>query len=44
MDKKESYHFETRAIHEGSKESAWEGATLPPIFNLPPTITRVQTV
>ncbi len=32
MDKKEIYHFETRAIHEGSKGSQWEGATLPPIF------------
>ncbi len=25
-------HFETRAIHEGLKDSPWEGATLPPIF------------
>lgn len=31
MDKK-NHHFETRAIHEGLKESPWEGATLPPIF------------
>jgi O-acetylhomoserine (thiol)-lyase len=32
MDKKYTYHFETRAIHEGLKDSPWEGATLPPIF------------
>ncbi len=32
MDKKQHYHFETRAIHEGLKDSPWEGATLPPIF------------
>lgn len=25
-------HFETQAIHEGVKDSPWEGATLPPIF------------
>ncbi len=25
-------HFETRAIHEGLKDTPWEGATLPPIF------------
>lgn len=32
MHKKNNYHFETRAIHEGLKDSPWEGATLPPIF------------
>ncbi len=31
MDTKKR-HFETRAIHEGLKDSPWEGATLPPIF------------
>ncbi len=28
----ENFHFETRAIHEGLKDSPWEGSTLPPIF------------
>lgn len=32
MSQKDDYHFETRAIHEGLKDSPWEGATLPPIF------------
>lgn len=32
MQGKKNQHFETRAIHEGLKESPWEGATLPPIF------------
>ncbi|WP_457552523.1 O-acetylhomoserine aminocarboxypropyltransferase/cysteine synthase family protein [Desulfobacula sp.] len=32
MDKKGTYHFETRAIHEGLKDAHFEGATLPPIF------------
>lgn len=32
MDKKTSRHFETNAIHEGVKDPAWKGATLPPIF------------
>ena len=32
MSKKNHYHFETRAIHEGLKDTSWEGATLPPIF------------
>ena len=32
MSKKNNYHFETRAIHEGLKDSPWQGATLPPIF------------
>jgi len=32
MSKKDNYHFETRAIHEGLKDVSWEGATLPPIF------------
>ena len=32
MGEKNSRHFETRAIHEGLKDSPWEGATLPPIF------------
>ena len=32
MSKKVDYHFETRAIHEGLKDTPWEGATLPPIF------------
>ncbi|OGR10763.1 MAG: O-acetylhomoserine aminocarboxypropyltransferase [Desulfobacterales bacterium RIFOXYA12_FULL_46_15] len=32
MTQKRSYHFETRAIHEGLKDSPWQGATLPPIF------------
>lgn len=32
MDDHASYHFETRAIHEGLRENPWEGATLPPIF------------
>lgn len=32
MNKKNKYHFETRAIHEGLKDSPWEGSTLPPIF------------
>ena len=32
MSRKTSYHFETRAIHEGLKDRPWEGATLPPIF------------
>jgi len=32
MRKKGNYHFETRAIHEGLKDAAWGGATLPPIF------------
>lgn len=32
MFEKQPYHFETRAIHEGLKNSPWEGATLPPIF------------
>jgi len=32
MSKKDNYHFETRAIHEGLKDSPWECATLPPIF------------
>lgn len=26
------YRFETKAIHSGTKDNAWEGATLPPIF------------
>ena len=30
--KEKTYHFETRAIHDGLKEAAWEGSTLPPIF------------
>ncbi|MCG8642889.1 MAG: aminotransferase class I/II-fold pyridoxal phosphate-dependent enzyme [Desulfobacterales bacterium] len=30
--KEKNYHFETRAIHDGLKEAAWEGSTLPPIF------------
>ena len=32
MNKKGDYHFETRVIHEGLKDTPWEGATLPPIF------------
>jgi len=32
MAQKKPYHFETRAIHEGLKNSPWEGSTLPPIF------------
>lgn len=32
MSEKRDYHFETRAIHEGLKDTPWEGATLPPIF------------
>ncbi|MBT7631916.1 MAG: O-acetylhomoserine aminocarboxypropyltransferase/cysteine synthase, partial [Desulfobacula sp.] len=32
MNKKIDYHFETRAIHEGLKDTPWKGATLPPIF------------
>lgn len=32
MAHKKSYHFETRAIHEGLKETSFHGATLPPIF------------
>ena len=32
MSKKGNYHFETKAIHEGLKDTHWEGATLPPIF------------
>ncbi len=32
MSTKENYHFETKAIHEGLKDTPWEGATLPPIF------------
>ncbi|MBU1344060.1 MAG: aminotransferase class I/II-fold pyridoxal phosphate-dependent enzyme [Proteobacteria bacterium] len=32
MSKKRTYHFETRAIHEGLKDAPWQGATLPPIF------------
>ncbi|MBU1696814.1 MAG: aminotransferase class I/II-fold pyridoxal phosphate-dependent enzyme, partial [Proteobacteria bacterium] len=32
MSKKQNYHFETRAIHEGLKDTSWEGSTLPPIF------------
>ncbi|MBU8848472.1 MAG: aminotransferase class I/II-fold pyridoxal phosphate-dependent enzyme [Desulfobacterales bacterium] len=32
MSKKGDYHFETRVIHEGLKDTPWEGATLPPIF------------
>ncbi len=32
MGEKNRPHFETRAIHEGLKDSPWEGATLPPIF------------
>jgi len=32
MGQKSNYHFETRAIHEGLKDSPWEGSTLPPIF------------
>ena len=32
MTQKRPYHFETRAIHEGLKDSPWQGATLPPIF------------
>ncbi|MCP3874002.1 MAG: O-acetylhomoserine aminocarboxypropyltransferase/cysteine synthase [Desulfobacteraceae bacterium] len=32
MSNKENYHFETKAIHEGLKDSPWQGATLPPIF------------
>lgn len=27
-----TYHFDTRAIHEGIKGNSWEGATLPPIY------------
>ncbi|MCG8683636.1 MAG: aminotransferase class I/II-fold pyridoxal phosphate-dependent enzyme [Desulfobacterales bacterium] len=29
---KDQYRFETRAIHEGIDKNAWDGATLPPIF------------
>ncbi len=32
MAAKHPLHFETRAIHGGLKDSPWEGATLPPIF------------
>jgi O-acetylhomoserine (thiol)-lyase len=32
MNKKTKYHFETRAIHEGLKDSPFQGATLPPIY------------
>lgn len=32
MTQKRPYHFETRAIHEGLKDSPWQGSTLPPIF------------
>ena len=32
MTEKRAYHFETRAIHEGLKDSSWQGSTLPPIF------------
>jgi O-acetylhomoserine (thiol)-lyase len=32
MSKSNNYHFETKAIHAGLKDSSWEGATLPPIF------------
>ncbi|NOX33120.1 MAG: O-acetylhomoserine aminocarboxypropyltransferase/cysteine synthase [Deltaproteobacteria bacterium] len=32
MNKKKNYHFETKAIHEGLKDTPWQGATLPPIF------------
>ncbi|WP_300457922.1 aminotransferase class I/II-fold pyridoxal phosphate-dependent enzyme [Desulfobacula sp.] len=32
MQKKNNYHFETRAIHEGETGDGWSGATLPPIF------------
>ncbi|MFA5905101.1 MAG: aminotransferase class I/II-fold pyridoxal phosphate-dependent enzyme, partial [Desulfobacula sp.] len=32
MTEKRPYHFETRAIHEGLKDSPWQGSTLPPIF------------
>jgi len=32
MTEKKAYHFETRAIHEGLKDSPWQGSTLPPIF------------
>ncbi len=32
MGKKQTYHFETKAIHSGLKNDSWEGATLPPIF------------
>ncbi len=32
MSNKKNYHFETKAIHEGLKDTPWEGATLPPIF------------
>ncbi|MFH2093420.1 MAG: aminotransferase class I/II-fold pyridoxal phosphate-dependent enzyme [Pseudomonadota bacterium] len=32
MTSKHEYHFETRAIHDGLKDTPWEGATLPPIF------------
>lgn len=27
-----NYHFETEAIHGGLKDTPWEGATLPPIY------------
>ncbi len=30
--KKHTYRFETKAIHDGIKDKAWQGATLPPIF------------
>jgi len=32
MSNEKKHHFETQAIHEGLKDSPWEGATLPPIF------------
>lgn len=32
MTEKRAYHFETRSIHEGLKDSPWQGSTLPPIF------------
>lgn len=32
MSKNNDFHFETKAIHSGLKDTAWEGATLPPIF------------
>ena len=32
MSNKDNYHFDTRAIHEGLKDTSWQGATLPPIF------------
>ncbi len=32
MSQSNNYHFETKAIHDGLKDTPWEGATLPPIF------------